>query len=177
MNSAELLGSLTSVATDLLIDSGDVLPTGVDGVRPGIVVRPATATAAATVLRFASANRLAVVPMGGGSSLDLGNRPDRVDILLDLRELNRVIDYQPQDLTVRVEAGMTLGALQDTLAANKQMLALDPPLMERVTIGGLIAANRSGPRRLRFGTARDVLIGSRALLADGTFVRSGGKVV
>jgi glycolate oxidase FAD binding subunit len=91
--------------------------------------------------------------------------------------MDRVLEHHPQDLTVTVEAGITVGALQRALAEHGQMLGLDPTLAERATVGGVLAANAWGPRRQRYGTARDLLIGSRAVLADGTRLRVGGKVV
>jgi glycolate oxidase FAD binding subunit len=96
---------------------------------------------------------------------------------LDLRSLNNVLEYTPEDMTVTVEAGMTLSALQTQLAKHRQWLALDPPHPERLTVGELLAFDLSGPRRLGYGTVRDSLIGLSAVLADGRVVKSGGKVV
>jgi glycolate oxidase FAD binding subunit len=160
-----------------LLTGGDVERYAVDGLRPAAVMQPADAEDVAAVLRFASGRGLTVTPRGGGTAIDVGNRPARLDLVLDLTRLNRIVEHRPQDLTVTVEAGVTLAELQAALAARGQMLALDPPLSSRATVGGVLAANGFGPRRQRYGTARDLLIGSRALLADGTPVRAGGKVV
>lgn len=95
----------------------------------------------------------------------------------DLKRLNRVLEHTPEDLTVTVEAGCTLKALQTQLAQRGQWLPLDPPHADRLTIADAIAFNPSGPRRFGFGTIRDHLIGLQVVLADGRLVRNGGKVV
>jgi FAD/FMN-containing dehydrogenase len=96
---------------------------------------------------------------------------------VDLTRLNRLLQHTPEDLTVTVEAGMTLAALQSALAHNGQWLPSDPPNPEGLSIARLLATNASGPRRFGFGTVRDHLIGLQVALADGRLVRSGGKVV
>jgi FAD/FMN-containing dehydrogenase len=96
---------------------------------------------------------------------------------IDLSALNRVVAHTPQDMTVTVEAGMTLAALQTELARRQQWLPIDPPEPDRLTFGDLINGNASGPRRFGYGTIRDYLIGIRVALADGTIINSGGKVV
>ncbi len=96
---------------------------------------------------------------------------------VDLSALNRVVQYTPEDMVVTAEAGITLAALQAELARHRQWLPLDPPHPERLTIGELINANLSGPRRFGCGTVRDHLIGIKVALADGTVISSGGKVV
>jgi glycolate oxidase FAD binding subunit len=100
---------------------------------------------------------------------------DGGDVVLSTGRLDRMLEPEAGDLTAIVEAGMRLGDLDALLAAHGQMLALDPP--GNPTIGGCIAANLSGPRRHRYGTARDLVIGVTVVLADGTIASSGGKVV
>lgn len=96
---------------------------------------------------------------------------------VDLRCLSRVRHYAPEDMTITVEAGVTLGAVQEALAVHNQWLPLDPPDPATLTIADLLASNASGPRRLAFGTARDHVIGLTALLPDGRLIDSGGRVV
>ena len=91
--------------------------------------------------------------------------------------LNRLLAYEPADLTVSVEAGMRISELSRILARNRQFLPLDPPFFQDATIGGVLAANASGSRRRRFGTARDMAIGMRFVTLDGKLVSSGGMVV
>ena len=94
-----------------------------------------------------------------------------------LRRLGRLLEHEPGDLTVTAEAGMTVARLQTALRARGQWLSLDPPDAERATLGGVVAANASGPRRQLYGTVRDLLIGLTVVTADGALVRGGGKVV
>jgi glycolate oxidase FAD binding subunit len=177
MTGTDLLDDLRQAIPGVRLLCGGSDGYEVDGLRPAAVAQPGDADEVAAVLRLASTRGWAVVPRGGGTMIDLGNPPARLDLVLDLTGMNRLIEHRPRDLTVTVEAGMSVAALQEELAKHGQMLALDPPLAQRATVGGVLAANAWGPRRQRYGTARDLLIGSRAVLADGTRVRSGGKVV
>ncbi len=90
---------------------------------------------------------------------------------------NRIVEHTPEDMTVTVEAGVTLSALQSALAQRGQWLPIDPPNPDHLTIAHLLSANLNGPRRFGFGTIRDHLIGLQVVLADGRLIRSGGKVV
>jgi len=96
---------------------------------------------------------------------------------IHLDALNRVVEHEPHDMTVTVEAGLTLARLQADLSRSRQWLPLDPPHPERLTVGALLAANASGPRRFGYGTCRDYLLGIKVVLADGRVIHSGGKVV
>ena len=115
-----------------------------------------------------------VMFVGGGTQLGLGPAPD---LLLSTGKLNRIVDYAPSDQVVTVEAGVTLQALQGALRKQGQRLSLDPPLPERATLGGIVAANSFGPLRTRFGSVRDLIIGISIVRADGTRAKGGGKVV
>jgi len=97
------------------------------------------------------------------------------EVVLSTRRLDRVLEHEAGDLTVTVEAGIRLSVLNARLAAKGQMLALDPP--GDPAVGGCLAANLSGPRRHRYGAARDLVLGATVVLADGTVASSGGKVV
>ncbi|HEX9398796.1 MAG TPA: FAD-binding oxidoreductase [Anaeromyxobacter sp.] len=147
------------------------------GVHPRIVVEPATLDDAAEAMRALAADRLAVTFMGGGTDLELGAPPARLDAVLRTTRLARVKEHAPSDQIVAVEAGMTIAALQRALAPHGQRLALDPPEPERATVGGVVAANAFGPRRTRYGPVRDLVIGITIVRADGVVARGGGKVV
>lgn len=110
---------------------------------------------------------------GRGERVSIGR--DGGDVVLSTAGLDRVLEHEAGDLTAIVEAGVRIRDLNERLAGHGQMLALDPP--GNPTIGACIAANLSGPRRHRYGTARDLVIGVTVVLADGTIASSGGKVV
>lgn len=149
--------------------SGDT----VAGVVPSEVATPSTADEVADILRSTTGT---VVPVGAGTKTGWAAPPTSCDLLLRTAELNRVVEHLPGDLVVIAEAGVRLDVLRQQLAEHGQMLALDPP--ERgATLGGILGANASGPRRLRYGTVRDLLIGVTVVLADGTVAKAGGKVV
>lgn len=147
------------------------------GAQPRIVVEPETEEQVAAILRFANSEGLAVIPRGGGTQLAYGAPPRRADIILSLTRLRQVIEHAPHDLTFTAQSGIRLADLQATLAESRQWLALDPILDPGATLGGVIATNATGARRLRYGGVRDQLLGVRVALADGTLARGGGKVV
>jgi glycolate oxidase FAD binding subunit len=161
----------------VLEDDGARQRFAVDGRAPRWVVRPASLEQAARVLALAHDEGLAVVPRGSGSALEQGGVPARVDVVLDLATLDRVVEYNPDDMTITVEAGCTVGALAARLAAHRQFLPLDPPGAAARTLGGIAATNASGPLRARYGTMRDLLLGVRFVQADGVLTWGGAKVV
>ena len=148
-----------------------------DGYVPKAVVLPASVQEMQDVLRFASKEDLSVMPAGAGTKLGIGNLPQKVDIVLATTRLNSIVEYEPGDLTVTVESGIRLATLQAVLAQHQQYLALDPPYADRCTLGGIVATNASGALRLRYGAARNQVLGLRVVHANGTVVKSGGKVV
>ncbi len=99
------------------------------------------------------------------------------DVTLSTASLNRVLQYDPRDLTISVEAGMRYGELTRIVTEHRQMLPLDPPFSEAATIGGVLAANTCGPRRRLYGVARDMVIGMKFATLEGKIVQSGGMVV
>ena len=118
------------------------------------------------------------VELGGNfTKRAMGGEIDPADVTLSTRRLTRVVAYEPKDLTISVEAGLPFRELTEILGANGQMLPLDPPFFDRATIGGVVATNSSGPRRRRYGTARDMVIGMKACTLAGKIVQSGGMVV
>src|SRR5229473_3401907 len=149
----------------------------VAGVPHSFVVEPGSEEELGKILKLANAAGLAVIPRGGGTKQEWGNRLARADVILSTARLNRVIEHAWADLTASVEAGCTIGKLQETLAKHGQRLALDALWPERATVGGVLSTNDSGALRLRFGSLRDLVIGVTLALADGTVASSGGKVV
>jgi glycolate oxidase FAD binding subunit len=149
----------------------------VDWVIPRLVAMPGNAEEVAAILRMARDTNLHVLPRGGGTKLGWGNRPGNVDIVLDVRRMNAVVEHAWGDMTATVQTGCTVAELQNRLAEHGQRLAIDALWPERATIGGIIATNDSGAFRVRYGSLRDQVIGMTIALADGTLAKSGGKVV
>jgi len=149
----------------------------IDGVASDNRVTPSTREDLAEALHAADSRGQAVAPMGGGTQLDLGMPPTRLDLIIETTRLDKVVEYEPADLTVTVEAGLPFAELQKRLAEQGQFLALDPPATPGATLGGLMATNASGPLRFGYGTARDLVIGTRVANPDGTVTHAGGRVV
>lgn len=114
---------------------------------------------------------------GCGSKHAMAGPVEPADATISTAAMTRVLQYEPADLTISVEAGLRWADLTALLAANQQMIPLDPPFAESATAGGVIAANSSGPRRRLYGTARDVIIGMKFATLEGKLVQSGGMVV
>ncbi len=149
----------------------------VDGILPQMVAEPASQQEVATVLKVAASAGLRVMPRGGGTKMEWGNRALAGDLVLSMRRMNRLLEHAYGDMTATVEAGCTFQQLQDTLSAHGQRVALDPLWPDKATVGGILAVNDSGPLRARFGSLRDLIIGITLVLSDGTLAKSGGKVV
>ena len=173
-----LATSLQSVVGEkYLLTDAAAAPYAVDDVLPSLVALPEDETQVADVLRLADEHDATVFPRGGGSHVPLGATPERVDVVLSVERLRRQLAYEPGDMTTTVQAGMPLSDLQGVLGAQGQFVALDPPATAATTIGGVIATNASGPRRLLYGTARDVVLGISVATADGARSKAGGRVV
>jgi glycolate oxidase FAD binding subunit len=140
-------------------------------------VRPRTLNEAREAMARAAREGARILFVGGGTELELGAPPSVVDLKFHTDGLDRVVEHAPLDQIVIVEAGVRVGVLQALLSTKGQMLALDPPWPDRATIGGVVATNAFGPRRTRYGSIRDLIIGISIVRADGTAARGGGKVV
>src|SRR5580692_1370605 len=161
----------------VVTDSAEIAAREVCGVRPAVIVRPVDAAQIAEILRFAAAEKLAVIPTGGCTKLGIGSPPARYDIALDLSRMNRVLAYDPQDLTLGVEPGVRIEDLLLTLAAERQFLPLAVSFADRATIGGIVATNSCSPLRHAFGAARDFCLGMEFVTGEGALAKSGGRVV
>ena len=149
----------------------------IDEVLPSVIVKPASADEAAEIVRFAIAENLALVPVGSRSKLAIGMPPARYDIALDMTALNQIAHYDPGDLTLSVDTGLTLAKLNPVLAQHRQFLPLLLPFYSVSTIGGAIASGLDSPLRQTYGTARDFLIGAEFIDGTGAQCKSGGRVV
>jgi glycolate oxidase FAD binding subunit len=126
--------------------------------------------------RLLAAERGAVIPLGARTQTCFGNPLTRADCGVDLTGLSRITEYNPADVTIHVEAGVTLERLQATLLENNQFLPLDPWNGRNATIGGIAATNAQGPFRA-VGTIRDWIIGMTVIHVDGRISKTGGRVV
>jgi glycolate oxidase FAD binding subunit len=149
----------------------------IDGKIPAAAMRPGTVAQVADIVKFAASEKLAIVASGARTKLAMGLAPSRYDLALDMTRLDRVIAYDPGDLTLSVEAGVPLHVLGQTLAEHRQFLPLAVPYMSQTTIGGLIASGVDSPLRQFYGTARDFLLGMEFVTGDGVPAKSGGRVV
>ena len=171
----EVLGHVMN-GTSFAPDS-DLSRYAVEGLTPKAAVFPASEEELSALLKEANEKSWAVAPKGSGNADRLGNLPERLDVVVGAGMLPHRIDHNPGDLTVSVGAGTTFGLLQERLAEEGQWLPLDPPLAARRTVGGILAANLTGPLSLSYGAARDFVLGVRVASADGTVTKSGGNVV
>ena len=170
------LGAAAREAVGSAADVRDGDGAHVDGVPVGVVARPTDDAQVAEVLRAAHAHGLSVVPRGRGTKLCWGRPPTSADVLLDLSALDRVLDHAAGDLIVSTQAGARLADVQEVVARGGQRLCLDETV-PGASIGGTLAANTSGPRRVAVGSARDLLIGVHLVRADGVPAKAGGRVV
>jgi glycolate oxidase FAD binding subunit len=167
MPSDHFSGSPHVTPSDILID-GQSIP---------LIVEPDSPAEIADALAEADRQGWGVAPLGGGSSLSLGNRPERIDLGISTNRLRGVIEYEPTDLTMSVAAGSRFADVQAVLGEHGQQLPIEVPDPENATIGGLIATAIAGPKRYGAGTLRDLLIGISAAHPSGTVTKAGGMVV
>jgi len=178
-------------------------PYAVDGITPKAVVFPKDTQQVSEAVKFANEKGLAIVPWGNGSKISMGNPPKRLDLVVCTKRLNHMKDVDVANLTLTVEAGVRLVDIQARLATEDDrcylpledltsdsdemicsdrshsgcFLPVDPPFGNSATIGGIIASNSSGPRRLLYNIPRDIILGTRFVAANGDIIGTGGKTV
>jgi glycolate oxidase FAD binding subunit len=140
-------------------------------------VSPKSGEDLASALLDAAENRRTISVAGSGTKRLMGGPAMPADVTISTGGLKRIVEYEPNDLTISVEAGLGFAELQETLARRGQMIALDPPFYSRATVGGIVASNSSGPMRRAFGTARDLVIGMKFAMLNGKIASVGGMVV
>jgi glycolate oxidase FAD binding subunit len=145
----------------------------VDGIAAGRVVYPQTVEELSEVI---AAEKGSIAPIGAGTQLEFGNPLQSADCAVSLARLNRITTYNPAELTIHVESGITLAEIQSALSKNNQMLPLDPWSGTSATMGGIAAVNAQGPLRAT-GTIRDWIIGMTVVHVDGRRSKTGGRVV
>jgi glycolate oxidase FAD binding subunit len=151
---------------------------------PPEIVYPAEQAEVVDIVCRAAESGTAVCPLGGGTHRRVPSPPaplpkgeGRLGIQLSTAKLNRLIEYAPDDMTITVEAGMTVAELNRTLGARRQWLPVDVGWPQRATVGGTIAAGAAGPRRCAYGAIRDYLLGFTAVDGQGEVFSGGGRVV
>jgi glycolate oxidase FAD binding subunit len=149
----------------------------VDGLVPSAIVRPASAEGVAEVVRFAVADKLAMLPFGSKSKCEMGMPAARYDIAVDMTGLHEIAHYDAGDMTLSVDAGMPLRELEIYLKENGQLLPLAVPCFESTTAGGAIASGIDSALRQQYGPVRDFLIGAEFVDGTGQICKSGGRVV
>jgi glycolate oxidase FAD binding subunit len=169
---AEIVG-----AANVASDFAQLATYEIDRKLPAAAVRPGSSEEVAAIVKFAASEKLTLVPTGARTKLGIGHAPSRYDLALDMTRLNKVIAYDPGDLTLSVEAGVRLAKLAQVLAEHRQFLPLPVPFVNRTTIGGLIASGVDSPLRQFYGTARDFLLGMEYVTGEGVATKSGGRVV
>ena len=187
----------------LKTDPADIAPYTVDGVVPKAVVFPKDTKMVASIVKCACRGSLTIVPWGSGTKMAMGNIPKSVDLVMCTSRMNHMLDVDTANLTITVEAGVKFRDIQARLATEEDrcylplddlkteageficsdrshsgsFLPIDPPFSEKATIGGIVAANSSGPRRLLYGLPRDLVLGVRFVTPTGDIVGAGGKTV
>lgn len=155
----------------------------IDDVCPEVAVFPTDESQVGRILVSAHRENAVIIPRGHGTKMGMGGIPTRADIALSLEQLNSIIEFSSDDLTVTAQAGITLPELQTHLSKKKLFLPIDPPCSREIsspspaTLGGVVATNSNGPRRLKYNSLRDLILGMKVMLADGTTINIGGKTV
>jgi len=168
------------VGEDHVIRDPDKLKAyAIDGKKPKVIVSPGTIDEVSKVVAHANQQHLIIIPRGNGTKIGMGGIPKKIDIILSTSRLNRITDSDCENLTLSAEGGITLSEVQQSLAkvGKGYFIPLDPPFTDKATLGGILATNSSGPKRLLYGTARDLIIGTKAVFPNGDIVVSGGKTV
>jgi glycolate oxidase FAD binding subunit len=142
-----------------------------------LAVFPATVDEAVEAVALAASEGIPVLPVGGGTSVDAVAPVPPEAMLLSSVRMNRLVEYQPENLVVTVEAGMVVTELQETLRRKRQFVALNPPDAEAATVGGIVAAAATGSWRAGYGGARDYVLEINAVDAEARRIRGGARVV
>jgi len=173
---SENLGAIVGPA-QVITNSQQLRAYGAGGRTPKAAIRPGSDQEVAEVVRFARTEKLTLMPTGARTKRDMNIPTAEFDLALDMGRLDRVVAYDPGDLTLSVEAGLPLASLAGVLAEHQQLLPLVVPFLNRATVGGTVASGVDSPLRQFYGTARDYVLGMEFVTGDGRVVKSGGRVV
>jgi glycolate oxidase FAD binding subunit len=179
VSGATALSQLTEIVgeANVVRDSAQLTRYEIDSKTPSAALRPGSEEEVADIVKFAGREKLAIVVSGGQTKLGIGMPPRRYDLAVDLSRMDRIIAYDPEDLTLSAEAGTPLSRIASVLAEHGQFIPLAVPFVARATTGGTIASGVDSPLRQSYGTARDFVLGMNFVTGDGIAAKSGGRVV
>ncbi len=177
----EILSKLTEItdSSSLLSNGSGIEAFDMDGLSPKWAIFPKTREEVRKIVGLCQAESLSIIPRGNGTKIGIGNIPRRADLVISTRHLDRVVDQDCENLTITLESGVLLSDIQERLRSEGigYFIPLDPPFTDAATLGGILATHSSGPKRLLYGTARDLVLGMKVVLADGGVISCGGKTV
>lgn len=176
MMTSDLLREIKPFLPENQLEDGESQP-DLLGNNGKVIVYPKTEEEIANIVKFANDNGKKITLSGMGTKRGYGGLQGLTDISLSLEKYNGIVEHAVGDMIVTVKSGTRFKELQASLAEHNQMISLDPSWPEFATIGGVIAANDSGAKRLGYGSARDAVIGMKIIYPDGKVIRTGGKVV
>jgi glycolate oxidase FAD binding subunit len=148
----------------------------IDGVCPQVVAAPRDENSAQALVAWCGRETVALVPRGGGTTIEIGAKPNALQLVLSSQHLNGVFDHDVGNATVSAGAGITLRALDEIVNARGQFVPLEYS-GDASTLGGAVASNEAGATKLKYGAPRDLVVGLSAVLSDGRVVQAGSKVV
>ncbi len=163
--------------SNVVADPAQLAAFAIDDKKPSVSVSPQLIAEIVEIVKFARKEKLAIIATGARTKLGIGLPPRQYDIALNMTRLDRLVSYDPGDLTLSAEAGIPLHKLSAILGEHHQFLPLAAPYFDRTTIGGTIASGVDGPLRQLYGTARDYLLGMEFVTGEGVVAKSGGRVV
>ena len=161
----------------ILADPEKLTTYQIDGTLPSLVVFPSDNDQICQVVRTANRYRIPIIPWGNGSKQTIGSPLTQTGIILSLKNMSRILELDTPNQTVKVEAGMNHAELQRELAKHGLHFPLEPTDVESATIGGSLATNSTSPKRLAYGTTRDLVLGITAVTPSGKIVHVGGKTM
>ena len=170
-----ILAELTALIPGVALDANPRL--AIAGVVPLVQVRPTTVAELEEIVGWASRRGMRVAAVGGRTKLGVGNPPSRLDVVLETTALDSISEYDPEDLVLTAQAGVTIDKLQSLVSQDSLVLPLDPQSSGRATLGGVVACADHGPRRRQYGGLRDIVLGLKAVLPDGSRVGFGGRTL
>ncbi len=171
---------LSKIVSDFHIPSAEDSPDGAASFEfaPEVILYPKTVSEISEVFRLAFRNGLRIFPFSGGTKLFLGNSVGKVEAALSLRHLDRILSHEIPDMVSTVECGTKLVEFQSAVERENQLFPVDPPCRSLgATVGGFVSSNFCGPMSTGYGTCRELILGAKAVRADGEIINVGGKVV